>query len=123
MSRRSGHTLHGTRNEMRPIPIATTAIALALALATPPATAAGLSLSRLLPRVSVGAMFEIERSSAAGTPGAASAEEAPAAVRGAEAEPDPAAREAGEALAPPRGKPVGQERAPRWKSLLPGALK
>lgn len=108
---------------MRPIPLATTAIALLLALATPPAIAAGLSLSHLLPRVSVGAMFEIERSSASGTSGAAAAEEAPGAARGAEAEPDPAAREADEALAPPRGKPVGQERAPRWKSLLPGALK
>lgn len=108
---------------MRPIPLATTAIALALALATPPATAAGVSLSSLLPRVNVGAMFEVERSSAGGASGAGSAEEAPAAVRGAEAEPDQAAREAGEALSPPRGKPVGQERGPRWKSLLPGALK
>jgi hypothetical protein len=101
----------------------TAAFTLLLVIAAPPALATGLSLPRLLPSAGVGAMFEIERKSPAGPSGAAASEDArPAAVRGADIEADEGRVGDDDALAPARTKPAA-ERAPRWKSLIPGALK
>ena len=99
------------------------AILLALAVATP-AAAAGLTLqlSRFLPRVEMGALFELERASPSGSTGPRASESASTA----EDDADPADAPRKPETAPPaRPKPgaAGQERAPRWKSLLPGALK
>ena len=100
------------------------AVLLALAVATP-AAAAGLTLqlSRFLPRVEMGALFELERASPAGSTGPRASESAATA----EDDVDPADAPRKPEVAPPaRSKPPGaasQERAPRWKSLLPGALK
>ena len=99
------------------------AILLALAVASP-AAAAGLTLqlSRLLPRVEMGALFELERAS----PGSSSGPRASEAVAAEDDVVDPADAPRKPNAAPPaRTKPgaAGQDRAPRWKSLLPGALK
>ena len=100
------------------------AIALAVAVATP-AAASGLTLqlSRFLPRVEMGALFELERAS----PGSSNGPRAGEAATPGEDEVDPAEAPRKPEVAPPaRTKPPGaasQERAPRWKSLLPGALK
>ena len=104
-------------------------VAVALALVAPAAGAASLSLSRFVPRINLDAMFEVERASPAGSAAGAARATDPVAgetsrVAGdAEAETE----ETDEALAPqPRPKPGAggnAERAPRWKSLSPGALK
>lgn len=109
--------------------VRTVAIAAALLLAAPAAGAAGLSMTRLLPRMNLDVMFEVERASPAGSAtGNARATDpvAAGAARGTgDADDEPA--EADAAAAPPsRAKPGangGTERAPRWKSLIPGALK
>ena len=115
---------------MRAFPLVpASALAVALALAAPAAGAASLSVSRFVPRINLDAMFEVERASPAGSAtGAASATDpvAPDAARAA-GDVDEEAAEADEAhTAPPHPKPGAAgstERAPRWKSLIPGALK
>ena len=104
-------------------------VAVALALVAPAAGAASLSLSRFVPRINLDAMFEVERASPAGSAaGAARAADPVAgeASRGA-GDAESETEEPDEALAPqPRPKPGAggnAERAPRWKSLIPGALK
>ena len=115
---------------MRAFPLGSASvIAVALMLAAPAAGAATFSLSRFVPRINLDAMFEVERASPAGsaTGGARATDPvaagAPRGAGDAEDEPD----EADEAVAPPpRSKPGAggsTERAPRWKSLIPGALK
>lgn len=99
------------------------AILVALALAMP-AAAAGfvLPMPDLVPRIEMTGLFELERAS----PGGSSAPRASETAAPAEtdAAPDDEPRKA-DAAPPARPKPgaAGQERAPRWKSLLPGALK
>lgn len=110
-------------------PVAAAVIAAVLALPAPAAGAASLSVSRFLPRINLDVMLDVERASPAGSAtGAARATDPVAAdaVRGArEADIEPA--DADEPVTvPPRAKPGtsgGTERAPRWKSLIPGALK
>ena len=114
---------------MRAFPLVPASVlAVALVLVAPAAGAAGLSVSRFVPRIHLDAMFEVERASPAGSAtGAARATDPVAAdaPRGAgDAEDEPA--EGDEAVAPARPKPGAAgtaERAPRWKSLIPGALK
>ena len=101
----------------------TATFSLLLVIAAPSVMAAGLSLPSIFPRANVGAMFEIERKSPSGSSGTAAADSPrPAAVRGADVETAEGSEGTGEALTPPRAKPA-TERAPRWKSLIPGALK
>ena len=116
---------------MHAFPLArmTMLVAVALAAVAPAAGAASLSVSRFPPRVTLDAMFEVERASPAGaatrTSGATDPVAADASRGAGDADDDPAA--ADEASDPPaRPKPGGAggtERAPRWKSLIPGALK
>ena len=101
----------------------TATLALVLAIAAPSVFAAGFSLPRLFPSANVGAMFEIERKSPSESSGTAAADSPrPAAARGADVETAEGSEGTGEALTPPPAKPA-TERAPRWKSLIPGALK
>jgi hypothetical protein len=112
---------------MRAFPLVPVSVlAVALALAAPAAGAAGFSVSRLLPRINLDAMLEVERASPAGAAGAPSAadpvaSDAPRVQVDADTAPD----EADEAIAPAQRPKAGAgpERAPRWKSLIPGALK
>src|SRR5687768_143877 len=124
MMHRSTRHQDGKGTPMRsPRQLDTATLALVLAMVAPSVFATGLSLPRLLPSANVGAMFEIERKSPSGAGGTTAAESPrPAAVRGADVEDDDSRVGVDEAVAPPRAKPAS-ERAPRWKSLIPGALK
>ncbi len=112
---------------MRTLPaIALFALVSASIAFSAPVCAAGLSLARFVPRIELGAMFELERASPAGTTAVPQADETDTPAPVDEDRVDPAARaDADTSLAPPRSKPgaAGQDRAPRWKSLIPGALK
>ncbi|HVF35128.1 MAG TPA: hypothetical protein VND91_07365 [Candidatus Saccharimonadia bacterium] len=99
----------------------------ALVAFVPTAMAATLSIARFVPRLELAAMFDIDRASPAGTNGSRAAGERPGEVpRATDEEVDAAGKDAATtAPADARVKPgaAGQQRAPRWKSLIPGALK
>lgn len=103
------------------------ALTLALVVCVTPAMAASGTIGRFLPRLELTAMFDLDRSSPAGPGGSRTADEASSEGSPvADDEGEAAGKDAAAASAPDaRRKPGagGQQRAPRWKSLIPGALK
>jgi len=104
-----------------------TLLGLALVTCMPQAMAASGTIARFLPRLELSAIFDLDRSSPAGTGGSSAADEASGKVSPvADEDGDAAGKDAAAAsAADARRKPgaAGQQRAPRWKSLIPGALK
>lgn len=101
-----------------------TVFGLALVVFVPSAMAAGFSIARFVPRLELTAVF-VERASPAGTGGSRAGDDARVELS-VDDEGD-RVRKADPAVDPvgSPGKPgaAGQQRAPRWKSLIPGALK